>query len=96
MSRLKRRTWLLWTIPAISFLTCLLVFAYSLLSEGITPDTRRDAGQRIIAEVDRHLAIEQAIDVATTSFDPLAKLAKDIAAGAVRTRITELAGVVGP
>jgi diacylglycerol kinase (ATP) len=28
-------------------------------------------------------AIEQAIDVATTSFDPLAKLAKDIAAGAV-------------
>jgi diacylglycerol kinase (ATP) len=28
-------------------------------------------------------AIEQAIDVATTSFDPLAKLAKDVAAGAV-------------
>lgn len=28
-------------------------------------------------------AIEQAIDVATTAFDPLAKLAKDIAAGAV-------------
>ncbi len=28
-------------------------------------------------------AVEQAIDVATTSFDPLAKLAKDIAAGAV-------------
>lgn len=28
-------------------------------------------------------AIEQAVDVATTSFDPLAKLAKDIAAGAV-------------
>jgi diacylglycerol kinase (ATP) len=28
-------------------------------------------------------AIEHAIDVATTSFDPLAKLAKDIAAGAV-------------
>src|ERR671934_1024602 len=28
-------------------------------------------------------AIEAAIDVATTSFDPLAKLAKDIAAGAV-------------
>jgi len=28
-------------------------------------------------------AIESAIDVATTSFDPLAKLAKDIAAGAV-------------
>lgn len=28
-------------------------------------------------------AIEQAVDVATTSFDPLAKLAKDVAAGAV-------------
>jgi diacylglycerol kinase (ATP) len=28
-------------------------------------------------------ALEQAIDVSTTSFDPLAKLAKDIAAGAV-------------
>ena len=28
-------------------------------------------------------AIEAAIDVATTSFDPMAKLAKDIAAGAV-------------
>jgi len=28
-------------------------------------------------------AIESAIDVATTSFDPMAKLAKDIAAGAV-------------
>src|SRR5205814_6174170 len=28
-------------------------------------------------------ALEQAIDVATTSFDPMAKLAKDIAAGAV-------------
>src|SRR5581483_2708949 len=28
-------------------------------------------------------AIEQAIDLSTTSFDPLAKLAKDIAAGAV-------------
>ena len=28
-------------------------------------------------------AVEQAIDVSTTSFDPLAKLAKDVAAGAV-------------
>ncbi len=40
LSRLNRRTWLLWTIPAISFATCLLVFAYSLLREGITPDVR--------------------------------------------------------
>jgi hypothetical protein len=40
LSRIKRRTWMLWTIPAISFATTLLVFAYSLLREGITPDTR--------------------------------------------------------
>src|SRR3954465_3896953 len=36
----------------------------------------------LIAEM-LNTAIEGAIDVATTSFDPLAKLAKDIAAGAV-------------
>ena len=40
LTRIKRRTWMLWTIPAISFATTLLVFAYSLLREGITPDTR--------------------------------------------------------
>ena len=40
LNRCKRRTWMLWTIPAISFATTLLVFAYSLLREGITPDTR--------------------------------------------------------
>jgi hypothetical protein len=40
LNRRNRRTWLLWTIPAISFATTLLVFAYSLLREGITPDTR--------------------------------------------------------
>src|ERR671918_1034142 len=36
----------------------------------------------LIAEM-VNTAIEGAIDVATTSFDPMAKLAKDIAAGAV-------------
>ena len=36
----------------------------------------------LIAEM-INTAVEAAIDVATTSFDPLAKLAKDIAAGAV-------------
>ena len=36
----------------------------------------------LIAEM-MNTAIEAAIDVATTSFDPMAKLAKDIAAGAV-------------
>ena len=40
LNRIKRRTWMLWTIPAISAATTLLVFAYSLLREGITPDTR--------------------------------------------------------
>ena len=40
LSRIKRRTWMLWTIPAISFATTLLVFTYSLLREGITPDAR--------------------------------------------------------
>src|SRR3954470_22014938 len=36
----------------------------------------------LIAEM-LNTALEAAIDVATTSFDPMAKLAKDIAAGAV-------------
>ncbi len=40
LNRRKRRTWMLWTIPVISFATTMLVFAYSLLREGITPDTR--------------------------------------------------------
>jgi hypothetical protein len=40
LNRRKRRTWMLWTIPAISLVTTLFVFAYSLLREGITPDTR--------------------------------------------------------
>lgn len=39
LNRRKRRIWMLWTIPAISFATTLLVFMYSLLREGITPDT---------------------------------------------------------
>jgi hypothetical protein len=40
LRRIKRRTWMLWTIPAISVATTLLVFVYSLLREGITPDAR--------------------------------------------------------
>ena len=38
-------------------------------------------------------ALEQAIDVATTAFDPLAKLAKDIAAGAVLIATVNAVGV---
>ncbi|MEI9864630.1 MAG: hypothetical protein WDN00_08770 [Limisphaerales bacterium] len=40
LNRWKKRTRMLWTIPAISVVTTLIVFAYSLLREGITPDTR--------------------------------------------------------
>ena len=34
LSRYKRRIWLWWTVPAISLVTCLAVFGYSLASEG--------------------------------------------------------------
>jgi hypothetical protein len=34
LSRLKRRIWLLWTTPVVSFVTCLAVFGYMLISEG--------------------------------------------------------------
>lgn len=40
LARRNRRIWLLWTIPAISLVTCGIVFAYSLFSEGITPSVR--------------------------------------------------------
>lgn len=40
LSRRNRRTWMLWTIPALSLATTLLVFVYSLLREGVTPDSR--------------------------------------------------------
>ena len=47
LNRRRRRTWMLWTIPAISFATTLLVFAYSLLREGVTP-TARIAGLTVL------------------------------------------------
>jgi hypothetical protein len=34
LGRMKRRIWLLWTVPAISLVTCGLVFGYMLLVEG--------------------------------------------------------------
>ena len=34
LSRFKRRIWLWWNVPAISLLTCLAVFGYSVFSEG--------------------------------------------------------------
>ena len=55
LNRIKRRTWMLWTIPAISFATTLLVFAYSLLREGITPDTRI-TGLTVLDQASHHAA----------------------------------------
>lgn len=52
---IKRRTWMLWTIPAISFATTILVFAYSLFREGITPDTRI-AGMTVLDQVGHRAA----------------------------------------
>jgi hypothetical protein len=62
LSRLKRRTWMLWTVPAISFLTCLIVFVYSLFSEGITPDVRTES-LTVLDQVNRRAA-----SVGTTAF----------------------------
>ncbi len=42
-ARANRRIAMLWTIPLISFVTCAIVFGYSLVSEGITPTTRTEA-----------------------------------------------------
>ena len=42
LHKLKRRTWFLWTLPAISILTSAVVFATALLNEGFTPTVRRD------------------------------------------------------
>jgi hypothetical protein len=35
LSRWRKRLWLLWTVPAISLLTCLTVAGYAIFSEGI-------------------------------------------------------------
>ena len=40
LSRKKKKMWLLWTVPAISLLTCLAVSAYSILSEGLKGHSR--------------------------------------------------------
>jgi len=55
LNRRQKRTWMLWTIPAISFATTLVVFAYSLLREGITPDTRI-AGFTLLDQTSHHAA----------------------------------------
>ena len=55
LARKNRRTWMLWTIPAISFATTLLVFAYSLVREGVTP-TSRIAGLTVLDQAGHHAA----------------------------------------
>lgn len=55
LSRLKRRTWLLWTIPAISLVTSLMVFGYSLVREGVTPDVRTE-GLTVLDQANHHAA----------------------------------------
>ncbi len=42
LHKFKRRTWFLWTLPAVSVLTSAVVFVTALLSEGFTPTVRRD------------------------------------------------------
>ena len=42
-ARANNRIAMLWTIPLISFVTCAIVFGYSLMSEGITPSSRTEA-----------------------------------------------------
>lgn len=42
-ARANKRIAMLWTVPLISFVTCAIVFGYSLMSEGITPTTRTEA-----------------------------------------------------
>jgi hypothetical protein len=34
LGRKKKRIWMLWTVPLISFVTCVLVFGYMIVSEG--------------------------------------------------------------
>jgi hypothetical protein len=55
LARKNKRTWLLWTIPAISLVTTALIFTYSLLREGITPDTRI-AGLTLLDQRGHHAA----------------------------------------
>ncbi len=43
LARINKRIWLLWTVPAISLVTCGIVFTYSLVSEGIIPSLRAES-----------------------------------------------------
>ncbi|MEI6971614.1 MAG: hypothetical protein WCL44_08870 [bacterium] len=55
LHRLKRKIWMLWTVPAISILTCLIVIIYSFTAEGITP--RETSNIVTILDETRHTAV---------------------------------------
>jgi len=40
LSRRKKKMWLWWNVPLFSILTCLMIFTYSLLSEGVRGESR--------------------------------------------------------
>jgi hypothetical protein len=42
LAKLKRRIWLLWTTPVLSLFTCLTVFGYMLISEGLSGQLRSE------------------------------------------------------
>jgi hypothetical protein len=42
LGRRDRRMWMLWTVPAVSLLTCLLVFGYMLAAEGVRGQLRTE------------------------------------------------------
>lgn len=43
LAKKKRKIWMLWTIPAISLLTCLIVAGFSLFGEGWNATTKTEA-----------------------------------------------------
>jgi hypothetical protein len=42
LAKYNRRIWLLWLAPSISLVSCVVITAYALLSEGITPSVRME------------------------------------------------------
>jgi hypothetical protein len=50
LGRKKRKIWLLWTVPAISFVTCIFVFGYMIVVEGWSGHARTE-GVTILDEV---------------------------------------------
>ena len=43
LTRTRRRIWLLWTVPAFSLVTCVLLFGYMMLTEGWHGHVRADS-----------------------------------------------------